>query len=79
MTGTSIAEAWLAHAEGRSDDAVRIMRAAADLDDATEKHPVTPGAILPAREQFAARRCLSLLSRISHRWAHAQELLSAAI
>ena len=29
-----------------------MMRAAADLDDATEKHPVTPGAILPAREQL---------------------------
>lgn len=28
------------------------MRAAADLDDATEKHPVTPGAVLPAREQL---------------------------
>ena len=28
------------------------MTAAADLDDATEKHPVTPGAILPAREQL---------------------------
>jgi hypothetical protein len=47
-----IAEAWLANLEGRNDDAVRLMRAAADLDDATEKHPVTPGAILPAREQL---------------------------
>ena len=47
-----IAEAWLAFAEGRKADAVRLMRAAADLDDATEKHPVTPGAILPAREQL---------------------------
>ncbi len=47
-----IAEAWLANAEGRKEDAVRLMRAAADLDDATEKHPVTPGAILPAREQL---------------------------
>ena len=28
------------------------MRAVADLDDATDKHPVTPGAILPAREQL---------------------------
>ena len=28
------------------------MRSAADLDDASEKHPVTPGAILPAREQL---------------------------
>ena len=47
-----IAEAWLAFAEGRKEDAERMMRAAADLDDATEKHPVTPGAILPAREQL---------------------------
>ena len=28
------------------------MRAVADLDDATDKHPVTPGAIVPAREQL---------------------------
>lgn len=47
-----IAEGWLAFAEGRKDDAAKIMRAAADLDDATEKHPVTPGSILPAREQL---------------------------
>jgi tetratricopeptide (TPR) repeat protein len=47
-----IAAAWLAMAEGRSAEAVSLMRAAADLDDATEKHPVTPGAILPAREQL---------------------------
>jgi tetratricopeptide (TPR) repeat protein len=47
-----IAEAWLANAEGRKQDAASLMRAAADLDDATEKHPVTPGAVLPAREQL---------------------------
>ena len=47
-----IAEAWLAHAEGRKEEAVAAMRAAADLDDASEKHPVTPGALLPAREQL---------------------------
>jgi predicted Zn-dependent protease len=47
-----IAEAWTAHAEGKKAEAVTLMRAAADLDDATEKHPVTPGAILPAREQL---------------------------
>jgi Tfp pilus assembly protein PilF len=47
-----IAEAWLANAEGRKEDAIKLMRAAADLDDRTEKHPVTPGAILPAREQL---------------------------
>ena len=49
-----IAQAWLARAEGDTDGALRLMRGAADLDDATEKHPVTPGAILPAREQLGA-------------------------
>ena len=29
------------------------MRAAADLEASTEKHPVTPGAIIPARELLA--------------------------
>jgi tetratricopeptide (TPR) repeat protein len=47
-----VASAWLAHVEGHDDDALRLMRAAADSDDATDKHPVTPGAILPAREQL---------------------------
>ncbi len=47
-----VAEGWLAQAEGRKEDAVRLMRAAAETEDSTEKHPVTPGAILPAREQL---------------------------
>lgn len=47
-----VATAWLAQAEGRHEESLRLMRAAADLDDATEKHPVTPGALLPAREQL---------------------------
>jgi tetratricopeptide (TPR) repeat protein len=46
------AAAWLAYSEGKPDEAIRLMRSAADLDDATEKHPVTPGALLPAREQL---------------------------
>ena len=29
---------------------MRQARAAADLEDGTQKHPVTPGAVLPARE-----------------------------
>jgi predicted Zn-dependent protease len=47
-----IAAAWLAFAEGKHDEALKLMGSAADLDDATDKHPVTPGAILPAREQL---------------------------
>jgi predicted Zn-dependent protease len=47
-----IAAAWVAFAEGKREESVELMRAAAELDDATDKHPVTPGAILPAREQL---------------------------
>jgi tetratricopeptide (TPR) repeat protein len=47
-----VASAWLAHAEGKEEESLRLMRAAAELDDATDKHPVTPGTILPAREQL---------------------------
>jgi tetratricopeptide (TPR) repeat protein len=42
--------AWLARAEGKTQEALDHMRAAADLEDTTEKHPVTPGALVPARE-----------------------------
>jgi tetratricopeptide (TPR) repeat protein len=44
--------AWSAQANRQSDDAVALMRASADEEDAIEKLPVTPGPILPAREQL---------------------------
>jgi tetratricopeptide (TPR) repeat protein len=44
------AAAWLALAEGKNEGALKLMRAAADLEDSTEKHPVTPGPLIPARE-----------------------------
>ena len=44
------AAAWLALAEGKHEEAMRQMRAAADHEDATDKDNVTPGVILPARE-----------------------------
>jgi len=45
--------AWSAHSNGNRVVAVAVMRAAADEEDAAEKLPVTPGPILPAREQLA--------------------------
>ena len=44
------AVAILAQAEGRYDEAIRELRAAADLEDSMDKHPVTPGGIAPLRE-----------------------------
>ena len=45
-----VAAAWVARAEGKHQEALQLLRAAADREDATEKHPVTPGPIAPARE-----------------------------
>jgi hypothetical protein len=42
--------AWVAFAQNKTDDAVRLMREAADREDSNEKHIVTPGRLLPARE-----------------------------
>jgi len=47
------AAAWVAYAEGKKDGALQLARAAAELDEKTGKHPVTPGAILPPRELLA--------------------------
>ncbi len=44
--------AWSAQADGKPEEAVTWMRGAADAEDATEKLPVTPGPIVPAREQL---------------------------
>jgi hypothetical protein len=45
--------AWVALDEGRTQDALKEMRSAADREDFLGKDPVTPGAILPARELLA--------------------------
>lgn len=47
-----VADAWIARAEGRNDEALSLLRSAADLEDSMDKSPVTPGAILPAREML---------------------------
>ena len=49
----SAASAWIALAENQTNEALRLMRAAVDLETATDKHPVTPGPLTPTREQLA--------------------------
>ena len=44
------ATAWVALAEDRTKEAVDLARSAADLADATGKHPATAGSLLPPRE-----------------------------
>src|SRR3981081_2774245 len=49
---SQLANAWVLYAEGKYDDALKAMSAAADAEDKTEKHPVTPGVPTPARELY---------------------------
>jgi hypothetical protein len=49
---SQVASAMVVFAEGKRDDALRAMSAAADAEDRTEKHPVTPGVPKPAREWY---------------------------
>jgi len=44
------AAAWTALAQGRKEEALSLMRTAADTEDKNEKHIVTPARIVPARE-----------------------------
>lgn len=47
-----VASAWVLYAEGKHDEALRALSAAADAEDKTEKHVVTPGPLAPARELY---------------------------
>jgi hypothetical protein len=45
-----LAEAWILFSEGKKDQALQFSVLAADMEDKTEKSPVTPGEVLPARQ-----------------------------
>jgi tetratricopeptide (TPR) repeat protein len=42
--------AWAALAENKNEEALRLMRSAAETEDGTEKSAITPGPLAPARE-----------------------------
>ena len=48
-----VASALVLYAAGKFDEALNALSAAADAEDKTEKHPVTPGVPKPARELYA--------------------------
>jgi tetratricopeptide (TPR) repeat protein len=47
------AAAWTARAEGKADEGFALMRSAVELEAATDKHNITPGPIVTARELLA--------------------------
>lgn len=44
---------WISEKGGKSADAIATMRSAAELEESMDKHAVTPGAVIPAREMLA--------------------------
>jgi hypothetical protein len=65
-------QAWFVQAKGKPAEALLFMRMAADEEDAVEKLPVTPGPIVPAREQLG-----DLLLEQNHPGPAAQEFETA--
>ncbi len=55
MVQVDMVNAWIVFAEGDVGGALRLAAAAADHEDEVDKHPVTPGEVLPARELYADR------------------------
>jgi tetratricopeptide (TPR) repeat protein len=47
-------QAWILYERGDTDEALALMSAAADLEESMDKHPITPGEVLPVRELHAA-------------------------
>jgi tetratricopeptide (TPR) repeat protein len=48
------ASAWVAASEGKKKEAIEMLRRAADAEDTLGKHPVSPGAFVPIREQLGS-------------------------
>ncbi len=48
------ASAWIAATEGKKSEAIEMLRQAADAEDILGKHPVSPGAFVPIREQLGS-------------------------
>ncbi len=46
-------EAWILYERGETENALSLMSDAADLEDSMDKHPTTPGEVLPVRELYA--------------------------
>jgi tetratricopeptide (TPR) repeat protein len=48
----TVVKAWQMYVEKDMEKAIGMMFLAAELEDATEKSPITPGALLPVREML---------------------------
>jgi tetratricopeptide (TPR) repeat protein len=45
-------DAWILYEEGETEEALSLLREAADLEESMDKHPITPGEVYPVRELY---------------------------
>src|SRR5207244_12190207 len=67
---------WIVEKNGKASDAVTLMQSAAELEESMDKHAVTPGPIIPAREMLA--ELLALHNRPEESLAEYQAVLKLA-
>jgi len=68
--------AWIARSSGKQDDGLTMMRSAVELEESMDKHAVTPGAVIPAREMLA--QMLTLNDQPKAAFAEYQAVLKLA-
>jgi len=66
--------AWIADANKKGEEAIATMRSAAELEESMDKHAVTPGAVIPAREMLA--QMLLLQGKVKESLAEYQSVLN---
>ncbi len=66
-------EAWILYQRGNNEEALALMSEAADPEDSMDKHPTTPGEVLPVRELYG-----ELLLKVEH-FVEAQVLPFAVV
>ena len=52
-------DAWIVYSSGDKTNGLQMMQKAADLEDSVDKHPVTPGSVMPARDMLGDMFLLS--------------------
>ncbi|WP_341936411.1 tetratricopeptide repeat protein [Marinimicrobium sp. C2-29] len=82
-----ILSGWIAQAEDKPERALARMRAAGELEATVEKHPVTPGALLPPHEALGdlllaldrPEEALAAYERSDQTWPKRYNTLSGAV
>jgi tetratricopeptide (TPR) repeat protein len=66
-------DAWILYESGQTESALELINEAAELEESMDKHPITPGEVLPVRELQAE------MLYLESRYEEAQNAFEASI